>query len=155
MKLLRTTALTAALITAAVPILTSSAEAWRGGGWRGAGIGWCGGGWRGAGIGWRARRFVILRVRLRLPRLRLWLRHRLPGLRLWLWDRLQLPLLWLRHDQLYLPDLRLWHRLQLPRLWLWQGHCPPRSLCRRRWASLALKGQTKASRRILAEERLL
>src|SRR6516164_102257 len=53
MKLLRTTALTAALITAAVPILTSSAEAWRGGGWRGAGIGWRGGGWRGAGIGWR------------------------------------------------------------------------------------------------------
>ena len=32
MKLLRTTALTAALITAAVPILTSSAEAWRGAG---------------------------------------------------------------------------------------------------------------------------
>ena len=31
MRLLRTTALTAALITAAVPILTSSAEAWRGG----------------------------------------------------------------------------------------------------------------------------
>jgi hypothetical protein len=58
MKLLRTTALTAALITAAVPILTSSAEAWRGGGWRGggwrgAGIGWRGGGWgwRGAGVG--------------------------------------------------------------------------------------------------------
>src|SRR6516162_6837832 len=46
MKLLRTTALTAALITAAVPILTSSAEAWRGGGWRG-------GGWRGAAVGWR------------------------------------------------------------------------------------------------------
>ena len=45
MKLLRTTALTAALITAAVPILTSSAEAWRGG-WRGGG--W---GWRGAGLG--------------------------------------------------------------------------------------------------------
>src|SRR6516225_1827135 len=58
MKLLRTTALTAVLITAAVPILTSSAEAWRGGGWRGggwrgAGIGWRGGGWgwRGAGVG--------------------------------------------------------------------------------------------------------
>src|SRR5215467_4394465 len=46
MKLLRTTALTAALITAAVPLLTSSAEAWRGGGWRG-------GGWRGAAVGWR------------------------------------------------------------------------------------------------------
>ena len=42
MKLLRTTALTAALITAAVPILTSSAEAWRG---------WRGGGWRGAAVG--------------------------------------------------------------------------------------------------------
>src|SRR3974377_327953 len=58
MKLLRTTALTAALITAAVPILTNSGEAWRGGGWRGggwrgAGIGWRGGGWgwRGAGVG--------------------------------------------------------------------------------------------------------
>ena len=50
MKLLRTTALTAALITAAVPILTSSAEAWRGG-WRGGG--WRGGGWRGAAVGWR------------------------------------------------------------------------------------------------------
>ena len=53
MKLLRTTALTAALITAAVPLLTSSAEAWRGGGWRGAAVGWRGGGWgwRGAGVG--------------------------------------------------------------------------------------------------------
>ena len=44
MKLLRTTALTAALITAAVPLLTSDAKAWRG--WRGGG--W---GWRGAALG--------------------------------------------------------------------------------------------------------
>src|SRR6516164_117844 len=44
MKLLRTTALTAALITAAVPLLTNSAQAWRG--WRGGG--W---GWRGAALG--------------------------------------------------------------------------------------------------------
>ena len=44
MKLLRTTALTAALIAIAVPSLTSSAQAWRG--WRGAG--W---GWRGAALG--------------------------------------------------------------------------------------------------------
>ena len=51
MKLLRTTALTAALITAAVPLLTSSAEAWRGGGWRGSAVGWRGGGWRGAAVG--------------------------------------------------------------------------------------------------------
>ena len=42
MKLLRTTALTAALIAIAVPSLTSSAEAWRG---------WRGGGWRGAAVG--------------------------------------------------------------------------------------------------------
>ena len=41
MKLLRTTALTAALISAAVPLLTSEAQAWRGwrGGWRGAALG--------------------------------------------------------------------------------------------------------------------
>ena len=44
MKLLRTTALTAALMTAAVPLLTSDAQAWRG--WRGGG--W---GWRGAALG--------------------------------------------------------------------------------------------------------
>ena len=42
MKLLRTTALTAALIAIAVPSLTSSAQAWRG---------WRGGGWRGAAVG--------------------------------------------------------------------------------------------------------
>ena len=42
MKLLRTTALTAALITAAVPLLTSDAQAWRG---------WRGGGWRAAAVG--------------------------------------------------------------------------------------------------------
>ena len=53
MKLLRTTALTAALITAAVPILTSSAEAWRGGGWRGGGWRGAAVGWRGGGLGWR------------------------------------------------------------------------------------------------------
>src|SRR6516225_1555787 len=41
MKLLRTTALTAALMTAAVPLLTSEAQAWR---WRGAG-------WRAAAVG--------------------------------------------------------------------------------------------------------
>jgi hypothetical protein len=45
MKLLRTTALTAALMTAAVPTLTSPAHAawwgWRGGGW----------GWGGVGVG--------------------------------------------------------------------------------------------------------
>ena len=41
MKLLRTTALTAALIAIAVPSLTSSAQAWR---WRGAG-------WRAAAVG--------------------------------------------------------------------------------------------------------
>src|SRR5215469_2744229 len=111
------------------------------------------GGARGSGSRYRTRCPVVLR------------RLRLFGLRLWLWDRLRLPSLWLRHDdlrlwlRLQLPGLRvwLWYRLQLPRLWLWlwQGHCPPRSLCRRRRASLALKGQTKASRRILAEERLL
>ena len=44
MKLLRTTALTAALMTAAIPLLTSDAQAWRG--WRGGG--W---GWRGAALG--------------------------------------------------------------------------------------------------------
>src|SRR6516165_703886 len=43
MKLLRTTALTAVLMTAAVPLLTSQAQAWR---WRGAGLGW-----RGAAVG--------------------------------------------------------------------------------------------------------
>ena len=43
MKLLSTTALTAALMTAAVPSLTSPAHAW---GWRGGG--W---GWGGAGVG--------------------------------------------------------------------------------------------------------
>ena len=42
MKLLRTTALTAALMTAAIPLLTSDAQAWRG---------WRGGGWRGAAVG--------------------------------------------------------------------------------------------------------
>jgi hypothetical protein len=42
MKLLRTTALTAALMTAAVPSLTTPANAW---GWRG---GW---GWGGIGLG--------------------------------------------------------------------------------------------------------
>jgi len=42
MKLLRTTALTAALMTAAVPSLTTPANAW-GWGWRGAGWGWGGG----------------------------------------------------------------------------------------------------------------
>ena len=41
MKLLRTTALTAALMTAAVPSLTSPAHAW-GWGWRGGGWGWGG-----------------------------------------------------------------------------------------------------------------
>ena len=41
MKLLRTTALSAALMTAAVPTLTSPAHAW--------GLGW---GWRGGGWGW-------------------------------------------------------------------------------------------------------
>jgi len=41
MKLLRTTALTAALVAIAVPSLTSSAQAWR---WRGAG-------WRAAAVG--------------------------------------------------------------------------------------------------------
>ena len=44
MKLLRTTALTAALMTAAVPSLTTPANAW-GWGWRG---GW---GWGGVGLG--------------------------------------------------------------------------------------------------------
>ena len=53
MKLLRTTVLTAALMTAAVPLLTSPADAWRGGGFRGARVGWHGGGWRGAAVGWR------------------------------------------------------------------------------------------------------
>src|SRR6516162_3252051 len=43
MKLLRTTALTAVLMTAAVPLLTSQTQAWR---WRGAGLGW-----RGAAVG--------------------------------------------------------------------------------------------------------
>ena len=41
MKLLRTTALTAALMTAAVPSLTSPAHPW-GWGWRGGGWGWGG-----------------------------------------------------------------------------------------------------------------
>jgi hypothetical protein len=44
MKLIRTTALTAALMTAAVPSLTTPANAW-GWGWRG---GW---GWGGVGLG--------------------------------------------------------------------------------------------------------
>jgi len=44
MKILRTTALTAALMTAAVPSLTTPANAW-GWGWRG---GW---GWGGVGLG--------------------------------------------------------------------------------------------------------
>jgi hypothetical protein len=41
MKLLRTTALTAALMTAAIPLLTSDAQAWpwRGAGWRAAAVG--------------------------------------------------------------------------------------------------------------------
>src|SRR6516225_3411402 len=42
MKILRTTALTAALMTAAIPLLTSDAQAWRG---------WRGGGWRAAAVG--------------------------------------------------------------------------------------------------------
>src|SRR6516225_9231241 len=42
MKLLRTTALTAALMTAAIPLLTSDAQAWRG---------WRGGGWRATAVG--------------------------------------------------------------------------------------------------------
>jgi hypothetical protein len=46
MKLLHSTALTAALMAAVLPSLTSSAHAWRVGGWRGAGLGW-----RGAGLG--------------------------------------------------------------------------------------------------------
>jgi hypothetical protein len=56
MKLLRTTALTAALMAIALPSLTSPAHAWRVGGWRGAGLGWRGGGlgWCGGGWGWRA-----------------------------------------------------------------------------------------------------
>jgi len=41
MRLLRTTALTAVVMTAAVPLLTSDAQAWR---WRGAG-------WRAAAVG--------------------------------------------------------------------------------------------------------
>jgi hypothetical protein len=45
MKLIRTTALTAALMTAAVPSLTTPANAW-GWGWRG---GW---GWGGVGLGY-------------------------------------------------------------------------------------------------------
>jgi hypothetical protein len=56
MKLLRTAALTAGLITAAVPLLTSSAQAWRGGGWRGAGVGWRGAQWAGAVQEWALRR---------------------------------------------------------------------------------------------------
>jgi hypothetical protein len=55
MKLLRTTALAAALMAIALPSLTSPAHAWRVGGWRGAGLGWRGAGlgWRGGGWGWR------------------------------------------------------------------------------------------------------
>ena len=53
MKLLHSTALTAALMAAALPLLTSPADAWRGGGFRGARVGWHGGGWRGAAVGWR------------------------------------------------------------------------------------------------------
>src|SRR6516162_321035 len=41
MRLLRITALTAVVITAAVPLLTSDAQAWR----------WRGGGWRAAAVG--------------------------------------------------------------------------------------------------------
>jgi hypothetical protein len=52
MKLLRTTALTAALMTAAVPMLTSPANAW---GW---GRGW---GWGGLGIGLAAERYSVAR----------------------------------------------------------------------------------------------
>src|SRR6516164_8964812 len=47
MKLLRTTALTAVLMTAAVPSLTSSAHAWDWA-WRGGGWGW---GWGGVSVG--------------------------------------------------------------------------------------------------------
>ena len=47
MKLLRTTALTAVLMTAAVPSLTSSAHAWDWA-WRGDGWGW---GWGGVSVG--------------------------------------------------------------------------------------------------------
>src|SRR5215469_9708922 len=98
MKLLRTTALTAALMTAAVPSLTTPANAWvwghGGWGWGGVGLGLAG-----RSFNWWRNRGVILRprLRLRLPRLRLWLRIRpglydlrlwLPGLWLWLWDRL-------------------------------------------------------------------
>ena len=53
MKLLHSAALTAALMAAALPLLTSPADAWRGGGFRGARVGWHGGGWRGAAVGWR------------------------------------------------------------------------------------------------------
>src|SRR3974390_1795338 len=53
MKLLHSTALTAALMAIALPLLTSPADAWRGGGWRGAAVGWRGGGWRGGAVGWR------------------------------------------------------------------------------------------------------
>src|SRR6516164_3810865 len=107
------------------------------------------GGARGSSSRYRASCAVVLR-RLR----RLWDRIQLPVLRLWLWDyQLQLSVLRLWH-RLQLPGLRLWHRLQLPGLWLWLSsrHSPPRSLCRR-LASLALKSRTKASRRVLAEER--
>ena len=45
MKLLRTTGLTAALMPAAVPSLTSPADAW---GWGARGGGW---GWGGAAVG--------------------------------------------------------------------------------------------------------
>ena len=89
MKLLRTTALAAALMTAAVSSLATPAQA-RGWGWRG-GWGWGGpalGFAAGALVGWRLRS-AILRLRLPclwlwlwLPWLPLWLR--LPGLRLWL-----------------------------------------------------------------------
>ena len=49
MKLLRTTALTAALMTAAIPLLTSDAQAWRG--WRGGGWGWPGAALGAAAVG--------------------------------------------------------------------------------------------------------
>ena len=49
MRLLRTTALTAALMTAAIPLLTSDAQAWRG--WRGGGWGWPGAALGAAAVG--------------------------------------------------------------------------------------------------------
>ena len=159
MKLLRTTALTAALYDRCRPDAHSPAHAW-GWGWRGGGWGW---GWGGAALGlaasvarWpRHTGVTVVTAMAIFSRLRLWLPGN-PGYGygslamvpvmatdmvpvmatprlLWLWHRLQLPSLWLwLWDRLRLFGLRLriWDRLQLPGLRLrLSPRCPTPPLC--------------------------